>query len=160
MERVFSRKDFRLYTSMKQILLDLEVSDKECWWLISDIEAYPRKKEYRDLIYTKEYVLLTTSELMSILHDEDFQWVWAVFSAIPLKYSCEDILKYDLPYIEIWGEGEYNPIMDSPKFQHPLAEIEIYAVDSTYMFIVTDNIELIERFKKSYPLFMTKYIDY
>lgn len=41
---------------------------------------------------------------------------------------------------------------------YPLAEFELYAVDSTYMFIVTEDVELIERFKKCYPLFETNVV--
>ena len=87
-----------------------------------------------------------------MLEEDDFQWVWAVFSAIPLHYKKEDILKFDLPYIQELKD-DYNPYEDEPKIQHPYAEFEIYAVDSSYMFLISDNEELIERFKKSYPLY-------
>ena len=157
MEKLISTGDYNFYTMLKQILLDLELANNECWWLISDIDAYPRKKEYEDLIYKDEYALFTTSQLMTMLNDDDFQWVWAVFSAIPLKYSREDILKYDLPQIQIIDKGEYNPYFDEPRLQNPLAEFELYAVDSTCMFIVTDNVELIERFKKKYPSLTTEF---
>lgn len=35
--------------------------------------------------------------------------------------------------------------------QHPLAEIEIVAEDSSSIFIVTDKKEVLETFKKIYP---------
>lgn len=79
MERVISTKDFKCYTKLKRIIFDLELADKEYWWLISEIEAYPEKEKYQELIYNEDYLLIKTSDLMKMLEDDDFQWVWAVF---------------------------------------------------------------------------------
>lgn len=151
MKRLYSIKDFKWYTLFKQVLYDLELHDKNYLWLISDIEAYPTKEKYQELLWNNEYLLLTTGELVNMLEEDDFQWIWAVFSAIPNMYEKEDILKFDLPYIENIEEGQYNPHMDEPKLQHPYADFEIYAVDSSYMFIITDDSEIISKFKKKYP---------
>lgn len=155
MKRVYCKKEFKYYTFLKQILLDLDLVDKDYLWLISDIEAYPRKREYKQLLTNNIYLLLNTKELLDMLEDDDFQWIWAVFSAIPSSYQKEEILKLDLPYVENLEKGKYNPHIDEPKLQHPYAEFELYAVDSSYMFIISDNEELISKFKKSYP----KYIE-
>ena len=155
MQRIYSKKDFNGYTCMLQVLYDLELTDKDYWWLISDIEAIPIKKENEEFISNKRFVLLRTSELVNMLKDEDFQWIWAVFSAIPSHYEKDDILKFKLPYLRFVDEGQYNPHEDEPKFQHPYAEFEFYAVDSSYMFMIADDEELIDRFKKCYP----KYIE-
>ena len=45
MERVISIKDFKYYTHLRKIMFDLGLSDKEYWWLISEIEAYPNKEK-------------------------------------------------------------------------------------------------------------------
>ena len=155
LKRVYCKKEFKYYTFLKQILLDLDLVDKDYLWLISDIEAYPRKREYKQLLTNNIYLLLNTKELLDMLEDDDFQWIWAVFSAIPSSYQKEEILKLDLPYVENLEKGKYNPHIDEPKLQHPYAEFELYAVDSSYMFIISDNEELISKFKKSYP----KYIE-
>ena len=155
LKRVYCKKEFKYYTFLKQILLDLDLVDKDYLWLISDIEAYPRKREYQQLLTNNIYLLLNTKELLDMLEDDDFQWIWAVFSAIPSSYQKEEILKLDLPYVENLEKGKYNPHIDEPKLQHPYAEFELYAVDSSYMFIISDNEELISKFKKSYP----KYIE-
>lgn len=157
MERVISTKEFKYYTMLKKILFDLDLVSKEFWWLISDIEAYPETKMYQDFIYKKDYVLIKTSDLLKMLEVEDFQWVWAIFSAIPGKYTEKEILTYDLPHLEIINEGEYNPYIDTPRLQHPLAEFELYAVDSSSMFLISDDEELLSRFKKAYPNFTNKY---
>ena len=149
MEKLISRKNYKFYTMMREILLDLELADKDYWWFINDVEAYPEKAEFEALL-DSDYILLKTSDLMEMLNEDDFQWIWGIFSAIPTKYSREEILQYDFPYVQFFDEGQYNPYCDEPRIQHPLAEFEIYAVDSSEMFIVTDNEELIQRFKKCY----------
>ncbi len=151
MKRIYSIHDFQYYTMLKQVLYDLELTDKEYLWLICDIEAYPRKEKYQEIVQ-EDYLLMSTGELVEMLEDDDFQWVWAIFSAIPPNYERDDILQFALPYISDIEERKYNPCMDEPKMQHPYAEFEIYAFDSSYMFMISDNEELITRFKKSYPL--------
>ena len=100
--------------------------------------------------------LITKKELLDMLEDDDFQWIWAVFSAIPSRYLKEDILKFDLPYVETIENGKYDPHIDKPKIQHPFADFELYAVDSSYMFMISDNEEIISTFKKSYPKYIEK----
>lgn len=157
MKRVISTKDCKHYTMLKKTLFDLELVNKEYWWLISDIEAYPSKKVYQDLIYEKDYVLIKTSDLLKMLEEDDFQWVWAVFSVIPVDYTEKEILTYKLPHLQIIDDGEYNPYIDAPKLQHPLAEFELYAEDSSSMFLISDDEELLRRFKKAYPNFTNNY---
>ena len=154
MRRLYSIQDFKSYTLLKAVLYDLELTNKPYWWLISDIEAFPRKKEYQDLIEHANYLLLSTRELVEMLENDDFQWIWAVFSAISTKYSKEEILQFDLPYIMEFQEGKYNPCIDKPKVQHPYADFEIYAFDSSYMFMITDDTDLISKFQKRYPLYV------
>ena len=157
MERVISTKDFEYYTHLRKIIFDLELADKEHWWLISDIEANPHKEKYQNLIYQQDYLLIKTSDLMKMLEEDDFQWIWAIFSLIPFEYTEEEILKHKLPHLQDIEEGEYNPYTDTPKLQHPLAEFELYAEDSSSMFLISDNEELLNRFKKSYPNYIVKY---
>ena len=156
MKRLYSKQDFKHYTFLKKILFDLHLNDQDYWWLISDIGAYPRQTENQALLNNNNYLLLRTNELMDILEAEDFQWIWAVFSVIPCHYLKEDILKFDLPYVENFEKGRYNPAIDEPKLQHPYAEFELYAVDSSYMFVISDNEELLLKFKKNYPKYVEK----
>ena len=151
MKRIVSDKDCKCYTKMKKVLEKLELTNKDYWWLISDAEFINAKNDSYDLFFNDGYELIKTADLVKILDKNDYQWIWGVFSAIPTKYSAEEILQYDLPYLQFFEEGEYNPYYDEPKLQHPLAEFEIYAVDSTEMFIVTGDEKLIDRFKKNYP---------
>lgn len=150
MRRIHSRIDCNGYTLLKSVLFNLELNNKDYTWLISDIEAYPQNEELAKLINDKEFLLLSTKELVDMLEIEDFQWIWAVFLAIPSKYSKEEILKYELPYIQSI-KRKYNPFGKYPKIQHPLAEFEICAWDSSGVFLVTDNDDLISKFKEHYP---------
>ena len=86
MKRIYSENDLKYYTYMSQVLSDLDLDNQDYWWLINDIEAYPMKKEYQELIENNSHLLLTTSELVTMLKTSDFQWIWAVFSAIPSHY--------------------------------------------------------------------------
>ena len=151
MKRIISKKDLPGYTLMKQVLINLDLNNKDYIWLISDIEAYPSNKELEKEINEKGYLILSTKELMSILDEEDFQWIWAVFSAIPNKYTKEEILEKGLPYIQC-PDTKYNPFEDEPKVQHHLAEFEICAWDSSGMFLVSDDDQLLNKFEKAYPL--------
>ena len=151
MKRIMSKKDLPGYTLMKQVLINLDLNNKDYIWLISDVEAYPSNKELEKEINEKGYLILSTKELMSILDEEDFQWIWAVFSAIPNKYTKEEILEKGLPYIQ-YPDPKYNPFEDEPKVQHHLAEFEICAWDSSGMFLVSDDDQLLNKFEKAYPL--------
>lgn len=151
MKRLQSRHAYEIYTRLKQVLIDLDLKNKDYLWLICDIEAYPRKKEYEELLKNNSYLLLTTKELIDMLEADDFQWVWAVFSAIPSCFPKEDILKFELPCVETIEKGKYDPHVDSPKLQHPYSDFELYAVDSSWMFIVSENEEILSKFMKAYP---------
>lgn len=151
MKRLMSKKDLSGYTLMKQVLINLDLNKKNYIWLISDIEAYPSNKQLEKEINEKGYLILSTKDLISILDEEDFQWIWAVFSAIPNKYTNEEILEKGLPFIQT-VDSKYNLFEDEPKVQHPLAEFEICAWDSSGMFLVSDDEQLLNKFKKVYPL--------
>ena len=156
MKRLYCKHEFKYYTFLKEIMLDLDLVDKDYWWLISDIDAYPRKSETKELLNQNSHLLLTAKELVEILEKDDFQWIWAVFSVIPFEYQKEDILKYDLPYVENIEAGKYNPHLDEPKLQHPYSVFELYAVDSSYLFMITNNEEMITKFKRCFPKYIEK----
>ena len=148
LKRIYSKHEFEYYTFLKQVLLDMDLIDKDYWWLICDIEANPEKGKYQKLLNNNSYLLLSTKELVNMLEEDDFQWIWAVFSAIPSHYQKEDILKFDLPCIENFEPKDDNSHTDELKLQHPYADFELYAVDSSYMVLISDNEELISKFKK------------
>ena len=151
MKRLISQKDLKYYTYLRQVLLNLQLANKDHWWLISDITAYPKTPKYAQMIDQQDCLLLRTSQLMEMLENDDFQWIWAVFSGIPVTYNEEEILQYPLPHLETIEQGQYDPYTDEPKLQHPLAEFELYTVDSSYMFLITEKEDLLAQFQEAYP---------
>ena len=159
MKRLFSKYDCKFYTYFKQVLYNLDLADKDYLWVISDMEAVTTSDELCERMDTNEYsILYTTKELLELLEIDDAQWIWGVFSAIPAKYANEDLLDVDLPYIQFFEEGKYNPVDDEPKLQHPFAEFEIYSVDSSFMFMIADDDNIVDKFKKAYPKYIEDYL--
>lgn len=149
MKILFSNKDCDGYTLMKQVLINLGLDKSDYNWLITDIEAYPNCNKYEKLITDSEFLFLSTNELMNMLEEDDFQWIWAIFSAIPSKYNRDEVLKYNLPDFS-FAYVSNNSI--SPVLQHPLAEIELDAFDSSGLFLITELEDVLECFKTNYPL--------
>lgn len=116
------KNDFN--TNMYKLLQEFKIKDLNYKWLITDIET--NKEEFSN----KEFIIIKHQDLIKLLeNNKDIQWIWAVFSAIPSKYSDDEILKYKFPYII---ENKNINI----KIKHPLAEIEIDCIDSSYAKII------------------------
>ena len=123
--RSFIYKDNNEFnTNMYKLMKCFKDKNLNYKWLITDIET----TDYDFL--NEEYIIIKHHDLMKLLEkNKDIQWIWAVFSAIPSKYSDDEILKYKFPYI-IENENINHTI------QHPLAEIEIDCIDSSYAKII------------------------
>ena len=116
------KNDFN--TNMYKLMKKFKIKDLNYKWLITDIET--NNEEFSN----KEVIIIKHQDLIKLLeNNKDIQWIWAVFSAIPSKYSDDEILKYKFPYI-IENENINHTI------QHPLAEIEIDCIDSSYAKVI------------------------
>lgn len=148
MKRYISEKEEKYYTHMLKVLNAIGGRNLEYNWLITDIEAYPQDDgELDKLISENDYLFLSTNELVTMLEKEDFQWIWGVFSAIPKKYIKEEVLNYELPF----ADGNYDIYKeDIFVIQHPLADIEIVAFDSSCVQIVAKDEEMANKFKDLY----------
>ena len=149
MKRYISEKEEKYYTHMLKILNSIGVRTLvEYNWLITDIEAYPQDDgEFDKLISENDYLFLSTDELITMLEKEDFQWIWGVFSAIPKKYTKDEVLKYEFPF----ADGNYDIYKeDIYVIQHPLADIEIVAFDSSCVQIVAKDDGIADKFKELY----------
>lgn len=126
------KNDFN--TNMYKLMKEFKIKDLNYKWLITDIET--NNEEFSN----KEFIIIKHQDLIKLLeNNKDIQWIWAVFSAIPSKYSDDEILKYKFPYI-IENENINHTI------QHPLAEIEIDCIDSSYAKIIFKEEKLKEWF--------------
>ena len=64
MKRLQSRKDLCGYTMMRQVLINLDIINKDYMWLINDIEAYPSNEKIGG-----ESLLNVLSRVVSKLND-------------------------------------------------------------------------------------------
>ncbi len=69
-------------------------------------------------------------------------------SAFPEESSKDEILKYNFPQADEYGGLWKNPV----SMQHPLAEIEIVALDSSMTIFISKNDNIVDMFKKNNPL--------
>lgn len=148
MKRYISEKEEKYYTHMLKVLNSIGGRNLDYNWLITDIEAYPQDNgELDKLISENDYLFLSTDELITMLEKNDFQWIWGVFSAIPKNFTKEEVLKYELPF----ADGNYDIYKeDIFVIQHPLADIEIVAFDSSCVQIVAKDEEIANKFKDLY----------
>ncbi len=126
-------------------------------WLITYIQAYPQEgKEFYKLINENDYLIFTTEEFINLLEKEDFQWAFAVFSGIPIEYSSEEILQYELPF----ADGNYNIYTKYPVIQHPLAEIEIVAHDAMFFQVTAKDEKILNNLKEKYFNMHEEYMNF
>lgn len=86
------------------------------------------------MINENEYLLLSNDELMEMLEEEDFQFIWGNFYAISNNYSKEEILKYK----------DDNCLEE-------VSKIIVCAEDSSLVSIEAKDGNIIKLFKKAYP---------
>lgn len=137
MNRCISKGEDDYYTDVLKVVNAIGGRSLNYNWLITEIET-----STGDYFY-EEYVILSNDELLDNLENKEIQWIWGTFSAIPKKYKQEEILKYNLPGVENIDKKEI-------KIQHPLAEIEIIAYDSTFVQLIAKDKTIAEKFKKLY----------
>lgn len=140
-------KSERYFTYLLKLFNGISNAQKNYNWLITDCECYPQNKELEQ-IFGEDEIWLSGEELTEIIQKTDFQFVWAVFSGFSKDISLEEIRKYKMPYAN-GNEALWSVTTD---IQHPLADIEIIAWDSSLTIFLSKNEDLVESFMKSYPL--------
>ena len=124
MKSYIYKDDNDFNTNMYKLMQEFKLKDLNYKWLITDIETT------KDELFNKDYIIINHKDLIRLLeNNKDIQWIWAVFSAIPSKYSNNEIFKYNLP--SITDDKSINN-----NIKHPLAEIEINCIDSSYAKII------------------------
>lgn len=122
---------------MMEVLNSLGGKGLDYNWLVTDIETY---------FLDDDYLFLSTKELFDLIEkNNDPQWIWGVFSAIPNKYSKEEVLKYDFPFA-----NDHRDLWKEAIIQHPLADIEIISYDSTFLTIVSRSDKYLEMLRKTF----------
>ena len=107
-------------TNMYKLMKCFKDKNLNYKWLITDIET----TDYDFL--NEEYISINHQDLMKLLEkNKDIQWIWAVFSLIPSIIDSKDITN---------------------NIKHPLAEIEIDCIDSSYAKIIFKDEKIKELF--------------
>ena len=140
-------KGERFYTRLLGILQAIEPLHEPFNWLITSCECYPQDPK-TDELFSQEYCFLSGEELIALLEQDDFQWVWSVFSAFGKDVSLEEILTYPLPFADHNPAFWKNPLT----MQHPLTQIEIVAFDSSLTLFLSNQQPLTEQFRRAFPL--------
>lgn len=135
------------YTHMRKVFNAIENEQLKYNWLITNCECYPQDSSI-DELFSKEYILISGKQLTEIIYDEDFQFIWGVFSGFSPEVTPEDVLKYDLPF----ADGYEGFWIDNVGIQHPLAQVEIVAWDSSLTLLISKDDILIQKFRNNFSL--------
>ncbi|GAB6169560.1 hypothetical protein JCM1393_20200 [Clostridium carnis] len=147
MKGAILNKGEKYHTYLSKIFKAIDNEQIKYNWLITDYICYPKDNNIKD-IFSKEYLWITGEELTEIINKEDFQFIWGILSGFSKDISIEEILKYKLPYADencdLWNK--------EVKTQHPHANIEIVAWDSTLTLFISKEEKLVQRFRENFPL--------
>lgn len=147
MKSAILEKGEHYYTHMDKVFNAIENEQLKYNWLITDCECYPQDKNI-DKLFSEEYVWISGKQLTEIISNEDFQFIWGVFSGFSPTVALEDVLKYKFPF----ADGYTGFWVTDVDIQHPLAEVEIVAWDSSLTLIIGRDHNLVQNFMNNLPL--------
>nr|MCR4943197.1 DUF2691 family protein [Clostridium sp.] len=130
------------YTYLKEIFEAINNKQLNYNWLLTEVECYPADEDLDEYFFYGNYFFMTGEELTKMIEEDDFQWIWGIFSGFKKDKSLDEILKYELPNFEDTG-CFHNPVT----IQHPLADIEISVWDSSYTVIVSKDEKVLKDYK-------------
>ena len=113
-------------------------------WLLSSYECYPFIPG--KIPHDKDYVWLAGDEFMDIVEEYNIQFIWGIAAAFNKNITLEEVLQYPIADAQEYV-GYYQ---QSLTMQNPLADMEIYPIDSSFLIIVSKSQEVIEKFANEY----------
>ena len=147
MKNAILEKGEHYYTHMSNVFNAIENEQLKYNWLITNCECYPQDRSIAEL-FSKEYLWISGKQLTEIICKENFQFIWGVFSGFSSEVTLEDVLRYDLPFADGY-EGFWK---DNVGIQHPLAQVELVAWDSSLTLLISKDDSLIQKFRSNFPL--------
>ncbi|MVX67087.1 hypothetical protein GKZ28_25890 [Clostridium chromiireducens] len=147
MRSAILEKGEHYYTYMDKIFNAIENEQLKYNWLITDCECHPEDKSIYEM-FSKEYIWISGKQLTEIISKDDFQFVWGVFSGFSPEIILEEVLRYDLPF----ADGYKGFWVNNVGIQHPLAEVEIVAWDSSLTLLISKDDNLVRKFRSNFPL--------
>lgn len=149
MKAVILEKGEPYYTILSDVFHGIGQAQSNYNWLITDWDGVPRQIEADSKMHgRRKYCWMMGEELTAVAGTNREQWVWAVLSGFHKSVPLSDILRYELPYADGNPDFWNNPA----GIQHPLAEIEIVAWDSSCTLFMSKNEELAEAFMEAFPM--------
>lgn len=147
MKGVIIERGEKYYTYLKKCFCAMNNLQRNYNWLISSYECWPNTEKYAKIL-SEEFCWMTGDELTEMIECEDFQWIWGTLSAFSKDIAKEKILQYKLPESDGCSKIWQNPI----DIQHPLAEIEIVAWDSSLTVIISKDDHIVDLICEKYVL--------
>ena len=135
------------YTYLRKVFDAIENVQTQYNWLITNFVGYPQSPGI-DALLSQKYCWLSGRALTSMVHQEDFQWIWAVLSGFRQEISLDEALKHPLPCADGYEGFWKNPLT----IQHPLADVEIVPCDSSLTLIYSRRKDIVASFRKFFPL--------
>ena len=132
------------YSYFKDLFCEIAELSEKYNWFVSYPECYPQSQELQQKL-NMEPLWLSGAELKDLLYTEDFQWIWGVLSGFPKNILLDDVLNQSSCAdggLSFWQ----NPI----HLQHPLAEIELVAWDSSCTLFISKEDSMIEKISALY----------
>lgn len=149
MKGALLEKGEEYYTYLRKIFIEMDNFQKNYNWLISDCEACPKRLGHVIRIHQSgEYAWISGEELTNIIKRDDFQWIWAVLSGFEKHVTLDEVKKYALPY----ADGYRGFWEENISIQHPLATIELVAWDSSCTLFISNDDDLVKKFRSVFPM--------
>lgn len=153
MKGAILQKGEKFYTDLLDVFNSIGNIQNEYNWLITNLENciwVDKKEVFMNEKGFKDYVWISGEELTKIQEENyNFQWIWGVFSGFKKDVSKDEVLKNftweNLPFANGYDGFWKNPI----SIQHPLADIEIVAWDSTLTLLISRDDQIVDRFMKN-----------
>lgn len=127
---------------LREILRLLGASAWDCQWLITGLECYQASGWPGCEKWQQETTLIPNEDLLRDIEARDMQFVWGIFSAIPVRYPREEILSHPMP--DFWDtDGRSRCLREHLLPQHPLAFLEIFSEDSSTVTVIAPQPEIL-----------------
>jgi len=136
----------KYFTNLLEVFELLGGKGQKYQWLLSNYECniYPSEK----IPYAEPFVWLDGAELVRILEEHEFQFIWCVATAYNKNIMLNEVLTHPLPIANGY-EGFWQPVIT---MQNPLADIEIVPWDSSLLLVISKSKSVIDEFACEYPV--------
>ena len=147
-------QDLKCHTYLNPIFSALKDCQNDYNWLIADFECYPKSTDANDGLGISpngtdypDYRFFSGEKLTQLINSENIQWIWGVFCAFEKHISLDEILAHPLPCSEGYAALYQLPV----SMQHPLSQIEVYAVDSSATVFLSRSEEFTALLHSAFP---------